>query len=254
MARSAPSKTIKSDATLFAIVEALQELDGAQLSELAAHLDLAKSTVHGHLATLEMHEYVVREGDTYHLGLGFLELGSHARNRYKLSEVAQPTIEKLAETTGEGVWIVVEEHGRAVYLCQASGENSVQTHVRVGKRVYLHHLATGKAILAHLPRERVEAIVDRHGLPAFTEDTITEREELYGELETVRERGFAVNDGETIQGLRAVGVPITEDGEVVAGLCVSGPANRLKEIDSNEELMDEILGAANEIELKLVFS
>lgn len=254
MEGQAETKTIKSDETLFAIVESLYEFDGATLTELASHLGLAKSTVHGHLATLEAHEYIVREDDEYHLGLGFLELGAHAKNRYKLSEVAQPTIEKLAEATGECVWIVVEEHGRAVYLCQAAGENSVQTHVRVGKRYYLHHLATGKAILAHMSRERVAAIVDRHGLPAFTENTITDEEALYEELETVRERGFAVNDGETITGLRAVGVPIMPEEEVVAGLCVSGPASRLRDADPREELLDRILGTANEIELKLVFS
>lgn len=254
MEQQGEAKTIKSDETLFAIVESLYELDGATLTELASHLGLAKSTVHGHLATLKAHEYAVREDDEYHLGLGFLELGAHAKNRYKLTEVAQPTIEKLAEATGECVWIVVEEHGRAVYLCQATGENSVQTHVRVGKRYYLHHLATGKAILAHMPRERVAAIVDRHGLPAFTENTITDEKALFAELDAVRERGFAVNDGETIRGLRAIGVPIMREDEVVAGLCVSGPANRLRDVHSNEELMDGLLGTANEIELKLVFS
>ena len=80
-----PAKNpVKSTETTFRIVEELQELDGAGVSELAAHLGLPKSTVHNYLSTLQQEEYVVRQNGEYKVGIRFLELGAYARNRRKM--------------------------------------------------------------------------------------------------------------------------------------------------------------------------
>ncbi|WP_255191406.1 IclR family transcriptional regulator [Natronobeatus ordinarius] len=246
------ARTIQSVETAFEIVEHLKEADGAGVSELASALDLAKSTVHSHLATLYAAGYVTRDGDTFHVALRFLDLGNYAREQDTLYQVGRPKVDELAEQTGEKVWILAEEHGRGIHLYVASGKRSVRTYARTGQLNYLHQLAAGKAILAYLPEERIDEIVDRYGLPARTEDTITDPDELRNELAEIRERGFAQNREESIPGLHAVGVPITNERDVAIGsLSLSAPAKRLRGNRFDEEVPNLLLGIANEIEINM---
>lgn len=247
--------TVKSAATLLSIMEGIQDLNGVRVTELADHLDVSKSTVHRHLSTLEANEYVVQEGDTYHLGLRFLGLGEYVRERNPVYTMARSIVDQLAEETEERALFMAEEHGRAIYLYRGLGAHAVRTNSKIGTRRYLHTIAGGKAMLAHLPDERVDAIIDRWGLSPETATTITDREELTTELERVRERGVAFNREECIDGLQAVGAPVLgPDGTVVGALSVSGPMHRMKGEWLEEEIPDLLLGSANELELNLKYA
>ena len=241
--------------TTFEIVEYLCDNEDVGVSEIASELDRAKSTIHRHLATLVRHGYVIKSGGTYSIGLRFLNLGLHARNRRPLYHETRVKVDELADQTGEKVWCMTEENGRSIHLYGASGEQSVRTDSREGQIGYLHQHAAGKAILAHFPREYVNAIIERYGLPARTDQTITDASQLFERLEQVRERGYAFNREESVPGLYAVGVPIIpEDGSAIGALSVSGPANRLQGEKLNEELPSLLLGAVNEIEINLTYS
>jgi DNA-binding IclR family transcriptional regulator len=122
-------------------------------------------------------------------------------------------------------------------------------------RVPLQTTAMGKSILAFRPREEVDEIVDRHGLPQITEKTISDRDELYEELDTIEERGFAYDDEERVKGMRCVAAPITDDeGRAIAAMSVSGPKSRLRGKQFREEVPDLILSSANVIEVNLTYS
>ncbi len=194
------SAQVKSAKVSFEIVEAIRELDGAGVSELARELDMPTSTIHDHLRTLEAEEYLVKEGNTFHVSTRFLQLGEHARNRKKAFEVAHPEIDDLAEETGEHANLMIEEHGLGIFLYKACGSNAVQLDTRAGMRVPLQTTAMGKSIMAHRPREEVEAILDQHGFPQVTENTITDRGELFDQLAEIRERGYAYDDTERVKG------------------------------------------------------
>lgn len=245
---------VKAVETSLDIVEALREADGARVSELADVLDISNSSVHRHLTTLREANYVTKEGDVYYLSLQFLELGEYVRNRKEIFRMAEPKVDEIAAETGERVQFVVEEHGYVRYVHLATGEHAVKTISGVGKRVRMHAVAAGKAILANLPESRAREIVDRRGLPAFTENTITDEERLFEELEEIRERGVSYSEGELVDGLNAVGVPVWCPGERVLGaLTVAGPAHRIKGDVFRAEIPDFLLGAANELELKLEY-
>ncbi|WP_255152041.1 IclR family transcriptional regulator [Halorarius halobius] len=248
-----PTRTVKTADTLFTIIQELQRRDGAGVTELAREIGMAKSTVYDHLATLERKEYVVKEGDTYRLSLRFLDHGVYIRDRAGMEGVVEPVITQLAADVDEAVWFVVEEHGHAVFLYRAMGERAVQTHARIGRRSGLHHLAAGKAILAHLPDERVDEILDEHGLPARTEHTVTDREALSEQLETVRETGIATEQDETVPGVSSVASPVVFEGDVKGAITVIGPSNRIDGARLRETLPDLIRGATNEVELKLTY-
>jgi DNA-binding IclR family transcriptional regulator len=234
------------------IVEFLKRNGAASLNSVTDELGCAKSTAHRHLKTLEAHGFLVQEDDDYRLGVRFLDYGVVARERYDLFQEAKPRVDELAEQTDEKIWCTVEEHGRSIHIYGARGKHSVRTHARVGRRNYLHQHAAGKAILAHLPETRVAEIIETHGLPARTAATITDPEELLAELETVRERGYAFNFEESVDGLHAVGAPITgQDGFARGAISISGPANRLDGDLLHEELPALLTGTVNEITINL---
>jgi len=234
------------------IVEYLKRHGPAGVAEVAAEFDCAKSTVHRHLKTLEANSLLVQEGGEYRLGVRFLDYGIVARNRYTLYREAKPKVDELAEETEEKIWCTVEEHGRSIQIYGAQGKRSVRTDARVGFRNYLHQHAAGKAILAHLPRERTAEILDTYGLPARTPHTITDPATLREELAEVRERGYALNLEESVEGLHAVGAPITDDRGVALGaISISGPANRLAGDRLREELPTLLAGVVNEITINL---
>lgn len=247
------SQPVRTTARSFDIIEALRELGGARLTEVAEHLGLPNSTIHNHLSTLVQREYVIREDDTYRVSLRFLDFGEFARSRRKVYEVAKPEIEKLAAESEETANLLVEENGMGVYLYTAQPRNAVPLDTHPGKHVFLHSTAVGKAILAYFPENRARTILDRRGLPAQTEKTIVDRGALFSELEVIQEQGYAVDDEERVRGIRCVAVAIkNENGLVIAAISISGPSSRLSVTPTDR--LDDLLRTKNIIELKLAHS
>jgi len=238
-----------------AVLQGLKEIDGGGVTELADHLGMSKSRVHNYLTTLQQEEYVVKEGTTYDLGLRVVGLGTYARHSQEIYEVAKPELEELAAETGDLVNLLVEEYGMGIYLHREQGENAVEVDAYTGHRVHLHNTALGKAIMAELSRDRVEAIVDRHGLPATTENTITDRAALYERLDDVTERGVAFDDEERLPGLRCVARAVTDNEEEVHGaISVSGPSSRMQGDRYHEEVPQKLEEAANIVSLNMSYS
>lgn len=246
-----PIRAVGTSAT---IVEKLAELDEAGVTELANHLDITKGTIHNHLATLEENELVVKNDGRFRLSLRFFELGERIRNRHEIYEVGQPEVDKLATETGELGNILVEEHGRGIYLYRAEGENALSLDTGIGSRVFLHQTGLGKAILAHLPEERVDTIVDEHGLEPSTEHTVTKREQLFEDLERIRERGYALDMEERAEGVRCASAPvITNDGVVRGAVSVAGPTSRMSDDHLESAISDMVMRAANVISINLSY-
>ncbi|MFP9061672.1 IclR family transcriptional regulator [Natrialbaceae archaeon A-chndr2] len=241
--------------TVFLIIETLQSMEGARVSEVAEELDLAKSTIHRHLMTLKERGYVVKEGDEYHPGLRFLDIGQYARQRKEAYLMAKPKVEAIAEKTGERTQFMVEENGRAVYVHIVHGENAVLTDPGIGNGIPLHATSAGKSILAHLPKWKVSKMLEKQPLSKETSATITDPDELRENLKEIRERGYSFNEQENLHGLRAVGVPVRGSaGDVIGALSVSGPTHRMKGSFFREELPNLLLGTVNELELNIAHS
>jgi DNA-binding IclR family transcriptional regulator len=252
---SGPDRPVTTSMTAFEIVELLKEERELTLQQLSDELPYAKSTLHRHLATLADEEYVLKTDRGYRLSLRFLDIGIQARGNHDLYSVAKDRVDDLAIETGEKVWCVIEENGMTVPIYGHSGENTVQSNVSVGGHVPHHQMAAGKAILAFLPEARVESIVDRRGLPAVTEHTLTDRESLFRELAEIRERGVAFNREESGPRLHAIGTPILNEDDVAIGaISVSGPARRLQGDLFTEVLPERLQEVASDIEVDLLYA
>lgn len=236
------------------LLDALRSLGGAGVTELAAELDMNKSTVHNHLSTLEAEELVVRSGTEYELGLRLLEFGGYVQSQSPLYTIAGRELESLAGKSGELATLSVEEHGRSVCLAIERGSQAVDLDIYPGYRRPIHLTAHGKAILAHLPSERIDEIIERHGLTAATPQSVTDRAELESQLSTVREQGYAIDEGEYIEGLQCVAAPIQSgDGEVVGAIGVSAPASRSgsEDIIDVNDLPELVQSSANVIQINI---
>lgn len=244
---------VKAGTKLFKIVETVQRHDGPTLSEIADDLDFPKSTTHNHLETLKEAGYLVETDGQYQLSLKFLDHGVHAKRKRKIARKVPPSLDQLSDDTNEAAWLMVEERGYCVGLEKALGERAVQTSGRIGRHTRLHYHAPGKAMLSELPQERVDEILDQQGLPQKTEKTITDYDELMEQLETIRERGVAFDVGEAIAGIRSIAAPVVCEGVVEGAVAVVGPKNRLKGDRFRKEIPDLVSGAANELELRLMY-
>ncbi|MBV0923858.1 IclR family transcriptional regulator [Halomicroarcula limicola] len=247
--------SVKTAQTLFDVVQFVKEEEGTTLPEMAAELDYAKSTIHRHLRTLEHLGYVVERDDGYRVGLRFLDIGVTARNSYCGYKLVRDKVEEIASETGERAQFFVEEHGEAVYLARSVGTHAVHTDPGIGSRIPLYAASAGKAILAELPESELFEMVELMDFEPMTEHTITDPDELLRELDEIRDRGYAFNRNESLQGTHAVGVAICDSNDdVIGGLSVTGPSHRLKGERFETELPDLLLGAANELELNIAHS
>lgn len=205
MISQSSSRQVQSVEQAFTIISLLQDLDGSTVGELTSELDLAKSTVHNYLGTLQSLGYVIERDGTYRLGLRFLTHGMAAKSGLQMREVVTHTLSEVSEELSYPVWWVVKELGRGIFV-ERTGPEEMPVYGRVGKRSHLHTHAPGKAILARCSPEEVERIVEYHGLPALTKETITDIDELDNELGLIREQGYAESDGEAALGIQSVGV------------------------------------------------
>jgi len=250
-----PPKRIKAIQTAFSIIEYLKQANGATISEIARELEVAKSTAYCHLVTLDDVGYIDKRDGEYIIGHRFLDLGSFAREQSDIFREARPKIDTLANETQESAWLLVEDHGKGIYVYNATGERSVRTMSRIGLQSYLHQTAAGKCILAFSPQDKVDSIIAKHGLPGRTDDTITDRETLLGELEKIEEQRFALNREESLVGVHAVAAPVLDpDDGLLGAISVSGPANRLAGNRFENDLPNTVLGIANEIEINIAHS
>lgn len=258
---SEAEKAVKTTQRSLAIVDLVQEHDGCTLSELTETLGTAKSTVHKHLCTLEREGYLTKEGDTYHIGLKFHYRGEYARLRKRGYRLAGRAVQRVIERTDEEADFVVENDGRILTIHESyhpsnpyheQYDSSVSGLSSSGTYYPMHCTAGGKALLAELPRERVDAIVDERGLPERTERTITTRRELRADLENVCERGYGITNQEFVEGLRAIGVAVKNpDGSLLGALTMSIPTYRRSERGVEEEASELLVEAAGDIEDEL---
>lgn len=238
----------------FEIIEIIEDEEPATLTEIADRMGIARSTLHDYLSTLLNLEYVVKKDKKYQLGLKFTRLGTNARENAPLTDIITPYLERLADETGEAVWYLVEEYGLAVYLEYAKGEQGIETEHFIGGRSHLHCHAGGKAILAQMSEDRINEIIDKHGLPKITENTITSREALFEELEQIRKQNYAQNRSEQLEETRAVSAAIVINGEVLGAISVGGPAHRLRGRYFEENLPNQVMSIVNEIMLNYRYS
>lgn len=268
---------LESSRKLFSILEHLVQTGGAGITDIARATSLPKSTVHLHLQSLLATGHAVKDSDTYRPSLELFEWGERVRYGIAPYRKGRAEVNSLAEKTNELVNLGVIENGkvRLVYLREISGGGSdssapsVSTEFEAdtpdrsvlgedykhtpGRTLDIHATAMGKAMLAEMPREEVEAVVDAQGLPRHTDRTITSADRLFEELEEIRSEGYAEDDEERVDGLCCVAAAICDSDGPAAAVSVSVLSKQWYG-EYSTELAERVTNTANMIEIKLTHS
>jgi IclR family transcriptional regulator, acetate operon repressor len=227
---------------------------GLSLTEIAKTLGVSKSTTLATARTLTAHGILrsIEPGPRYKLGTALIRYGELASEGNALGELCLPVLRTLSAATGMTARLAVPQDGYPVAVERVDGPGNVRFHAPLGHREPPHATAAGKSILAWLSRERVAEICAETGLTRFTEHTITERDTLFTELDTVRRRGYSVDDEEEVMGVFCVGAPVFDHQGACAGaISVTGikhdlPTWRIAEIGqvvrSHADEMSRLLG------------
>ncbi|HKJ53255.1 MAG TPA: IclR family transcriptional regulator C-terminal domain-containing protein [Gammaproteobacteria bacterium] len=222
---------------------------GMQLTELSYQLGMPVATVHRLLATFEELDFVEQDSEQglWYVGLNAFTVGNAFLNRRDFVAIARPHMNSLVDQCGETVNLGVIDDGEAVFISQVESREVMRMIVRLGSRSPIHASGVGKALLAGMPENRIAQILERRGLPRYTERTLDNPAALYAELEQTRRRGYALDDEEHAVGLRCVAAAIfDENAQALAAISLSGPKARVVD-DRLGELGQAIRRTAEEI-------
>lgn len=208
------------DRMMEVLAELEQRIEGVSITELTTRLKQPRSSIYRILNTLERHGMVRRDaGGTYVLGARLLGLAAQvaaSASEVDLPAMAQPVLNRLAETLGEGIKLSVVDAQGLLVIAAAQGRREYALTVRPGQRLALSVGAAGKVLLAHLPEaER------RRSIQASAGESQVDPERLARDLDRIRREGWARDRGEQAPSIHAVAVPVTgRSGRVVAALSV----------------------------------
>lgn len=212
------------------VLETIAQNQPAGLSELAQRLDLPKTTVQRCITTLHEAGWIRPSGHELRRwsvsGKAFA-VGSQAAQDRDLRSVAMPVLSALQEAADETVHLMVPDGDHVVLIERLDCAHELRTFSMLGSRSPMHATANGKAILAALPRERVDEYLTHH-LAKVTDKTVVDPDVLLAQLDRIRSVGYAVNEEELRKGVVSLGAAIVVPGAgPVASLSVSGPKTRL---------------------------
>lgn len=232
--RGAKQNLTRSVLKALDVLECLQATGGPlSPAELAARLGLSRPTAYRLLVTMAERGWVtrdLREPGKYRPGYRVLQLAGACLIDLDIRLVARPFMEQLSQTYDESVTLFILDESEVVFIDRVLNSHPLQSFLPLGKRGCLHSKAVGKAILAYLPEERVEHIIQTRGLEAMTPNTITDPMVLRQELDRTRRRGYAITDQEDVEGLCAVGAAIFDfRRQPVGGLAISGLASHMND-------------------------
>lgn len=238
------------------IIEAVaDDAGGLSLSELARRVELPKSTAHTLLQTLSADGFLERQPSSGHYVLGprMLRMLGRLPDQLELPRVARPTMEALVAEVGETAILGVRSGESIIYVEQVEASQYIRYAAPLGEARPLYASSIGKLFIANLSADALDQLLEASPPGRHTSSTKVGHDEIVAESREVAALGYAVNRGETIDGVSAVAAPIRRGNDpaavLLAGLSVAGPADRLgRRLD---EVRPLVIGAANRIGLTL---
>ncbi len=226
--------TIKSLDRAMEVLDHLSTLPGATLSELAGDLDQSAATVYRILVTLEGRGLVEfsADGQLWHVGPRAFLIGARYLRRTSVVDRARPILRSLMTDTGETANLAVARDGNVVFVSQVECHNSIRAFFPPGTVSPMHASGIGKALLAEMTPDALDAHLRSNTLEVFTEHTIVDPIQLRDEMQAIRHRGYSIDDQEKNLGMRCIAAPVFNwQGDAVAGLSVSGPSSRITDAE-----------------------
>jgi len=223
------------------------------ISEIASRLEVPKNSVFRIATTLVDHGYLYRDPDqkVFSLSHKLLSLGYAAIDEANLVEKSLRPMHELCEATRESVLLGVLSGGHGIVVEQIPSPSAIKVMVEIGHQFPLHSSAPGKLFLAFMNAEKRDNLISTLEFTRFTDRTITEKSAFLLELARVRETGYALDQGEEVEGIHCIAAPVrNRRGEAIAAIWVTGPSTRLKK-SSFEKIRRLVMERANSVSLQI---
>lgn len=203
-----------------------------RITDISERLLLHKSTVHSLLKTLRKHQYIEQNPDNgkYRLGLKLFERGNYVIRTLDLRTIAKDHLIELSRNTGRTVHLVILDGKEGVYIDKVEGPASMVLYSRIGRRVPIHSSGVGKALASFQSDDELENILIDYDFIQQTPKTISSKEQFLKEVETIREKGYAIDYEENEPGVCCVAMPIRDHTEkVIAAVSISTTVTQFAE-------------------------
>ena len=225
-----------------------------RLTDLVRKTKLHKSTMYRLAEAMRAHGLLAwdQASGRYHLGLRLFELGTKAMRRPDLDRLGQPVLQTLAEKTQETAHLCILDGSDIVAIAKVESQRALHIRSATGYRTPAYTTAVGKALLADLACEELDAYIAKTPLVAFTRNTITSAARLQEELRTIAEQGYSVDREEREEGVRCVAAPVRDyTGRAVAAISILAPSMRLTNSRRVSEVIRMIAAAAKALSNRL---
>lgn len=224
---------MSSLANAFALLDIVAEHDGIGVSELCRLSGQNKTSVFKMLYTMERCGYITKTHDVkYKLSMKFAHYGSIVLDRIDLVSAARPYLSRLRDAVNETVHLTIpsSDFHNVIIIRKEFESSSMRMGSRIGKMLPSHCSATGKAILAGQKDKFLDSLLDELNYIPYTAMTISNKNDLWKEIQKVREAGVAIDSGETEEDLVCVAAPITDIyANTIGAVSISGPKTRMNQ-------------------------
>jgi DNA-binding IclR family transcriptional regulator len=200
-----------------------------RFTELLADAPYPKATLYRFLQTLTNQGMLSYDPDrqAYALGVRLVRLAHAAWAQSSLAPIARPWIDALSAEVGETIHLAQLDQAQVLYVDKRNAARPVEMFSQAGKVGPAYCTGVGKAMLAHLDPEALDAALQRQSFHRFTEHTLATRESLLDELQAIRLRGYAFDREEHEPGIICIALPIlTRAGRVIGALSVTSTTGR----------------------------
>lgn len=236
--------------TIQSVDRALEILDflkttpkGYGVTEIATHLQVAKSTAHRLLSTLEERHYIQQlEDSNYALGLKFIEMNQHVTKHLDILSIAHPLLEKLCEEVDEIVHLVQLRGDEVVYIDKVEPNQSIRIYSQIGRTAQLYCTGVGKVLLAYRSEDYLQRYLKKHpDFKAYTPYTVKNEAELRKRIQDILKNGYGFDDQEHELDICCVAAPIFDySGEANYAISITSPTSRMTDT-KQAAIIDKLL-------------
>ncbi|MBU2509837.1 IclR family transcriptional regulator [bacterium] len=202
------------------------------IAEISRMMQLPKPTVHGLVQTLHQEGLLNQDAETrkYSIGLKVVELGALLAGNLKINQIASELVQRLALNTQQNARIAIWNNNTMLITLNLFPAVEFPQFQQIGPRVPAYCTGIGKAVLSTLTETEMDEYLQQTPLFCFTQETITDREQLIQSLKEIKECGYATEKGEFLSGMGSVAVPVYDlSGKAVGAISLSGTPDILLE-------------------------
>jgi IclR family KDG regulon transcriptional repressor len=241
------SNLVQSVIRALDILETIDAYGELGISEISDKLNLDKSTVHRIISTLRHKGYVVQNNTDhkYSNSIKLWEMGNNVVERLGVRRQAQPFMERLVIESCETVNLAIMDGRHAIYIDKIESNEIIKADLNVGKRLPCYCTGLGKAMLAFMPEERVKDLLQDEKFFKYTGKTVNNLQELFKQLEEIRQNGYCIDDEEYVEGIKCIASPVMNyTNDVVAAISIAIPKFRIDSGERDEEYIAGLVKTA----------